>query len=106
MNALIKNTVVVGLFCASTAATAGGSLQHLGESLNHSAQAVAHSTAAGVKIVSGVVSIPLMAVGEVGKVSGEIGEELWNEANTTLPISETVLTANPSPKQVMNEEKE
>ncbi len=83
---------------------AGGSAQHFSDSLNHSAQALAHSTVAGLKLISGAVAIPLMMSGEIGKASGEIGEALWEEANTPLPIAEEVITAGPTPAEAMAEE--
>ena len=86
---------------------ADGSAQHSAASLDHSAQAIAHATAAGLKLVSGAVAIPLMMSGEIGKASGEIGEALWEEANTSLPITEEVITAGPTPARAMaKEEKE
>jgi hypothetical protein len=95
------------LLSFSISACAGGSAQHFSDSLDHSTQALAHSTAAGIKFVSGAIAIPLMMSGEIGKVSGEIGEELWEEANTPLPITEEVITAGPTPAKAMaREEKE
>ncbi len=86
---------------------AGGSAKHFSDSLDHSAQALAHSTVAGFKLVSGAVAIPLMISGEIGKASGEIGESLWDEANTPLPITEEVITDGPTPAEAMaKEEKE
>ncbi len=53
-----------------------------------------------------MVAIPLMISGEIGKASGEIGEELWEEANTPLPITEEVITAGPRPADAMNNKEE
>lgn len=93
--------ILLGL---SLPACAGGSAQHFSDALDHSAQALAHSTAGGFKLVSGVVAIPLMISGEIGKTSGEIGEALWDESNTPLPITEEVITAGPTPAEAMSEE--
>lgn len=108
MRKLVQNLVGTVIFLGlSTTVYAGGSTQHFGASLDHSAQAIGHSTAAGVKLVSGAVAIPLLMGGEIGKVSGEIGEVLWEEANTPLPITEEVITASPTPAKAMaDEEKE
>lgn len=96
--------IAVILLGLSTPVFAGGSAQHFSDALNHSAQAMAHSTAAGIKVVSGVVALPLMMGGEIGKVSGDIGEALWDEANTPLPIGEDIVTAGPAPAEAMNRE--
>jgi hypothetical protein len=105
MNTYIRTiSSAVILLSFSMPVLAGGSAQHLSDSLNHSLQALAHSTAAGFKLVSGVVAIPLMVSGEIGKASGEIGEALWEEANTPLPITEEVITAGPTPAEAMSKE--
>ena len=97
-------TTVVVVFCMSMPVFAGGGAQHFSDALNHSSQAVAHSTAAGFKFVSGAVAIPLMVGGEIGKAGGDIGEALWDEANTPLPISEDIITTGPSPAEAMEKE--
>ncbi len=83
---------------------AGGSAQHFSNSLDHSAQALAHSTVAGFKLASGAVAIPLMMSGEIGKASGEVGETLWDEANTPLPSTNEVITVGPTPAEAMAKE--
>ena len=89
-------------------ALAGGVSQHAGDSINHSAQAVAHSSAAGAKLVSGAIAVPLMLSGEIGKATGEMGEALWDDANqpigTPLRVTEDVITVGPSPAEAMAQE--
>ena len=96
--------VVISSFTVSAPVYAGGSAEHFSESLGHSVQAIGHSTVAGFKLVSGSVAIPLVIVGEIGKASGEAGEALWEEANTSLPLTEKVLTVGPSPADAMASE--
>jgi hypothetical protein len=87
-------------------ASAGGAAEHFSESLAHSAQAVGHSAAAGFKVVFAAAAVPLIVVGEIGKASGEIGEELWEEANRPigepLEITEEVVIAGPAPAEAIN----
>lgn len=83
---------------------AGGSVQHFSNAVKNSAQAVGHSMAAGVKLVSGVAAVPLMVTGEIGKASGQLGEAMWDEANTELPVTEEVITAGPTPAEAVKEE--
>ncbi len=105
MKTFIRNIgSVATLLSLSMPVFAGGSTQHFSDSLDHSAQALAHSTVAGFKLVSGAVAIPLMIGGEIGKASGEIGESLWEEANTPLPITEEVITVGPTPAEAMAKE--
>ena len=108
MKTRIRNiTSTAILLSLSMPVFAGGSVQHSADSLDHSAQALAHLSAAGIKLVSGTVAIPLLMSGEIGKASGEIGEALWKEANTPLPITQELITAGPTPAEAMaNEENE
>jgi hypothetical protein len=101
-----RNKLAVVLITSAFAAPvlAGGSAQHFSNAVNHSGQALGHSTVAGLKLVSGAASVPLLITGEVGKASGELGEALWDEANTELPIGEDVITAGPSPAEAVNGE--
>ncbi len=97
----IRLFILSVLLIMSSAVFANGSLQHFSQAVDHSAQAVGHSTAAGMKLVSGAVAVPLMIGGEIGKASGEIGEALWEESNAPFPISEDVLTVGPRPSDAM-----
>jgi hypothetical protein len=89
----------------STPALAGGVSQHFSNALANSLEAIAQGTVAGLKLVSGAIAVPLMISGEIGRVSGEAGEELWQEANTPigtpLVITDAVITAGPTPAQAM-----
>lgn len=89
----------------SAPAAAGGASQHFSNALANSLEAIAQGSVAGLKLVSGAVAVPLMISGEIGKVSGQAGEELWQEANThigtPLVITDDVITAGPSPAEAM-----
>jgi hypothetical protein len=98
----INKSIISLLLCAaSTTAVAGGSVEASTEALNHSLQAVGYSLQAGVKLASGALAIPFITVGEIGKVSGEVGHGLWEEANSPptepLPVSDEIITIGPNP---------
>lgn len=90
-------------------ALAGGSAEASARALEHSVQAVGYSLQGGLKLVSGAAALPLIAAGEIGRVSGEAGRELWEEANappvpgTALPVTDEIVTAGPKPGQQLNE---
>jgi len=88
-------------------ARAGGSVEHSAKALEMSLEAIGHSTIAGLKLVSGAVAVPLTFAGEVGKVSGDVGHDLWEEANTTesdaFPVSDEVVTAGPAPDKQLEQ---
>lgn len=90
------------------AVPAAGASQHLSNGLAHSLEAVAQSTVGGFKLVSGAVAVPLMFVGEIGKVSGAAGDELWRDANTPigtpLLITDEVITAGPTPAEALQDD--
>ena len=89
----------------SMPALAGGASQHFSNAIANSLEAIAQGTVAGFKLVSGAIAVPLMISGEIGRVSGQAGEELWQEANTPigtpLVITDDVITAGPSPAEAM-----
>lgn len=73
------------------------SVGHSVQGSKQGSQAVGHSAAGAAKLTSGIVAVPLMAVGEVGKAAGASGKEMWDEANSPLPISDETVTAGPPP---------
>ena len=87
---------------------AGGSVEHSARALEMSLQAIGNSTIAGLKLASGAAAVPLISVGEVGKVSGDVGNELWEEANTiepgAFPVSDEVITVGPEPDKQLEKE--
>ncbi|WP_455201066.1 hypothetical protein [Kaarinaea lacus] len=98
------------LFSVFTAqsALAQGSTQHSGKALENGVNSIGHSVAAGGKLVSGTIAIPLKAAGEVGKASGQAGKEMWDNATGTsgdpLPITDETVTAGPPPAKAMQVE--
>jgi len=72
------------------------------EASKHSALAAGHSAIAGSQVVSGAVAVPLIVAGQLGEVSGEVGEHLLEHAVTPrkLEISDEVIVADPAPRQL------
>ncbi len=106
--AILSTVILTGLVATQTAqAQAGGSVQHASQASGHSARAVGHSVAGTTKLVSGVVAVPLIAIGASGQASQQAGESLWDIANepigTPLPVTEETVTAGPSPARAINE---
>ena len=87
---------------------AQGSVQHSGQALEHGVNAIGHSVAGGGKLVSGAVAVPLKAVGSVGKVAGDAGDEMWDNAmapiGEPLPVTEDTVTVGPPPAKAMQVE--
>ena len=109
MNRLAHNLIFILIWSAHlSTAHAGGSVEHSAQALEMSLQALGHASSAGLKLVSGAVAVPLIFAGEVGKVSGDIGNELWEEANTPItdafPVSDEVVTAGPEPDKQLDKE--
>lgn len=82
-----------------------------GDAVEASMQALGYTMEAGFKMVSGAAAIPLVSVGEIGAVSGEIGAELMEEAATppgqyqsdaAFPLTDEVVTAGPGPAEQLN----
>jgi hypothetical protein len=91
---------LAGILHSGTVA-AGGSAEASARALEHSLQAVGYSLQGGLKLVSGAAALPLVVAGEIGRVSGEAGRSLWDEANappdgmTPLPVADDIVTADP-----------
>lgn len=107
---IIKLAAVTSMLFGSASAIAAGPSQHMSQASGHSVQAIAQTSVAGVKIVSGVVAVPLMLVGEVGQASGQAGHALWDSANQPigepLAITDEIITSTVSPEQAMKSEGE
>ena len=113
MNKFYTNSIGTGIVLSviiismglSAPVHAGGASQHFSDALANSGQAIGHSMMGSLKLVSGVAAIPLLAIGEIGNASGEIGETLWEEANQPigepLTITDDVVTAGPSPAEAI-----
>jgi len=102
--------LALALLAASAPAQAQSSIQASGESLHHSAEAIGLALGASAQVVSGITAIPLGLSVEVGKVSGELSEELWRAANTPLttplPVSEQLITVGPPPGEALRRSSE
>lgn len=100
---IIAATSTVLLLSLGQSALAAESIGNASTALKHSGQAIKHGAIASGQLVSGAVAVPLVVVGEAGKLSGKAGETLMNIAtdNEPLDISDTSVTAAPSPAAVM-----
>ena len=100
-------TLSISLFAGS--ASAGGSAEASAQALTHSLEAIAYSLEGGLKLASGAAAIPLITVGEIGKVSGEVGYELMEEAESmphglgAYPVTDEVITVGPNPADQLNQ---
>lgn len=110
---MFKKLFVTFLLCFITSSvSAGGSVEASAQALNSSFEALGYSIEAGFKLASGAAAVPLISIGQIGNVSGEMGEELWDIANTPptdrpLPISDEVITIGPNPaEQLESQHKE
>ena len=97
--------LLIALLGTSAGAQAQSSFEASGESLRHSAEAIGLAVGASVQVVSGIAAVPLGLSAEVGKVSGEMSDELWRAANspigTPLPVSEALVTVGPPPGEAL-----
>ena len=96
-----KLILIISMCSATSTVCAGGSAEASAQALDHSFQAIGYSIEGGLKLASGAAAIPFMVVGEIGTVSGEIGHDLWEEANSPpsgpLPVTDEIVTVGPNP---------
>ena len=97
----IKHLLLMLFCCTSLSAKAGGSAEASAQAMVHSMEAIGYTVQGGIKLASGAAAIPLKAAGEIGKVSGEIGDELLKEAESPpsdpFPVTDEVITVGPKP---------
>ena len=108
MNTAIGRYTMIMLLCAApSVATAGGSAEASAQALTHSLEALGYALEGSLKVVSGAAAIPLMTIGELGTVSGEVGQELWDEANApprgAFPVTDEIVTAGPVPAEQLEQ---
>lgn len=102
---------VTALLSASmNMANAGGSAEASAQALTHSLEAIGYAVEGSLKLASGAVAVPLLFAGEIGAVSGEVGNELYEEANApprgAFPVTDEVITVGPAPAdQLENQDK-
>jgi len=102
MNFNFRKFTVLVVFCFSINPVFAG------DSVEQSLQALGYSLESGFKMVSATAAIPLVIVGEIGTVSGEIGHDLLDEAarppgqyhaHRPLPLTDELITAGPEPSE-------
>ena len=107
MNNMIKQKILVMALAGLVSPV------YAGDAVEASMQALGYTMEAGFKMVSGAAAIPLVSVGEIGAVSGEIGAELMEEAATppgqyqadeAFPLTDEVVTAGPAPAEELNKQ--
>ena len=103
---LIYLLSVVALTTTYTACAADGSFRHSGRAVQHSGNAIGYSLVATGQFVAGALAIPLGFSAQVGTVSGQMSDELWEAANAPigapLPITEQTITVGPPPGEAIN----
>lgn len=104
INAVMISTFI---FSASFAQAEGGSVHHSVQASKHSALAVAHGVTTTAKTASAVAAVPLVLAGGaslmIGSASLEAGASAIKSVKKQGPliISETTVTADPAPNQVI-----
>jgi len=98
---LISVTLISMLCITSAPSMAGGSAEASAQAAAHSMEAIGYAVEGGFKLAAGAIAVPLQVVGGIGKASGEVGDDLWREANspphTPLPLTDEVITIRPGP---------
>ncbi|TLS65307.1 mechanosensitive ion channel protein MscS [Mariprofundus erugo] len=104
--------MLCGLIAPLPAYAGNGSESHSGQAALHSgkasgqlAQSAGHATASGAQVVSGIAAVPLVAAGAVGASAATSGNALANAADQPLEVSDEVMTAGPSPDQMLGNHK-
>jgi hypothetical protein len=98
-------SIVTASALVPVAAGAVGFDQNLSAAGTLSAQASGHTVLGSAQLSAGVLAVPLVVGGEIGRASAVAGADLWRAANGSaagpLPISEQTITAGPPPGEAL-----
>ena len=99
---------LITAFSSTIVLANSGASTNLSAASKHSVLAVSHGVKASGQVVSGVVAVPLLVVGQIGSASLATGESLMNHATGTEPltVTEMTITADPAPNVVMEDNTE
>ena len=104
---LINSLLAFTLSCTTLAVHAEGSAHHSGQASKHSALALTKGLASTAKVASVAVAAPLIVVGGASLVTGSViaysGKKVASSHahRPPLVISETTVTADAAPNQVI-----
>ena len=104
---LINTLLALSLSCTAVVVHAEGSVNHSGQASKHSALAVVEGGVSTAKVASVAVAAPLVIAGGVSLVTGSVIAESGSSVKSNhahqgpLVISDTTVTADPAPNQVI-----
>lgn len=112
----LSKLIITTLIPLSLTVSAEPSSHHASQASKHSALASSHGLASTAQVASGVVAVPLLAVGSVGVVASAAAEELIDAAShkhhihtqkpVKLEITEVTITVDRSPADVMKKKEQ
>lgn len=109
MKAIKLITLTSMLALTISTAHAKGPSENASTASKHSVLAGSHGLKASGQIASGVIAVPLLAVGSVGALSMNAGSTLIDVAtgsdNKKLEVTDKTITADRSPAEVMKLQK-
>ena len=102
---LLTASILAASALVPVTAGAGGFDENLSTAGALSTQASGHAVLGSAQLSAGVLAVPLVLGGEVGRASAVAGADLWRAANGTavgtLPITERTITAGPPPAEAL-----
>ena len=110
MKARGLTAVAAVLLLVAGQAQAGRALEHSGQALQHSAEAVGYAMVGATQFVFGVLAVPFGVAGNLGKVSADMSDAMWEVANAPigepLPVAEESISTGPPPSQALSNEEQ
>ena len=105
---IASTTVAAYLFCTALPVSAGGAVEASGQAIIHSFEAIGYSIEGAFRLASGAAAIPFLSVGVIGEASAEIGNGLWEAADSPhsgpLPVTDEIVTTGPDTGAAQSEE--
>jgi ABC-type phosphate/phosphonate transport system permease subunit len=98
MKLTIFKSTVLALIVSSPISVMAAEPLSQAEGISNPIEAIVQIPATGIRIATGVAALPLMFVGEIGNISGQAGEALWEHANSSnsepMHASDTKVLSN------------
>ena len=81
MKSTIFKSTALALVISSPMSVMAAEPMPQSKEISNPIEAIAQVPATGIRVATGAVALPLMFIGEIGNISGQAGEVLWEHAN-------------------------
>jgi hypothetical protein len=89
-----KFTALAILMASSSVSVLAAEASYQSEKTTNPIEAIVHIPVTGVRVAAGAAALPFMFIGEIGRISSQVGEELWMHASDSNSDSSQTTQVN------------